>query len=466
MEAVLAAKEKKAGMREQLLSIYELPVVSVSVNMPGNVKTDEQIRNLLRFSVEQFRAVAQSHGFEIVTEQFFYFTTGPYAFLVVSGDARKLKMLAVAQEAASEVARLFDMDVFNERGIQISRASLGLPPRNCFVCNNPALVCMRSAAHSPESLQGEVTRRLNLYAAQRTQPWDKTVWEIAALSTRAMLLEAACTPAPGLVDMGNAGAHDDMDFFSFLQSSAALSGTMLRCAVAGWEHQGEAAELLPVLRQIGLSGEKDMLAATGGVNTQKGLLFLLGILVAAATLTLQKLPTVEEHSLFTQVSNICRGIVARELEPLRSKERTALRTAGERLYIEQGIIGIRGEMEAGLTGVQKKGLPCLREALAAGLSLNDALVHALVGLMTIVEDTTVANRHGVAVLREVQQQAKSIMAAGGMLSQNGRAQIRRLDETFILRNISPGGTADMLAATYFIESVSNMSTGNIEAPYV
>ena len=451
LTAVLAAKEQKAALRDQLLRAYGLPVVSVSINMPGPVKTGRQVRELLRFSVQQFQSAAQAHELEIAAEQFFYPVTGPFAFLVVNGDAEKCKALAVAIESADEIGRLLDLDVFDAAGTQLSRDRLGLPLRGCYLCGEPALVCMRNAAHTQEEVCREAERRLGLFAALRTRPWDKRVWDIAARATQAMLMEAACTPAPGLVDMVNAGAHDDMDFFTFLKSSAALSGTMLRCAAAGWEHQGEAAQLLPVLRHVGLSGEKDMFAATGGVNTQKGLLFLLGILVAAVTLNLRQTSTSDEAAVFRQVADISRGIVARELEPLRFKKRADLATAGERLYVEHGIVGIRGELEAGLPGMRKMGLPCLREALAAGLTLNDALVHALMGLMTVVEDTTIINRHGVSVLREVHQQAREIMADGGMLSDSGREQILALDETFIRRNISPGGTADMLAATYFIE---------------
>ncbi len=451
LTAVLAAKEQKAALRDQLLLTYGLPVVSVSINMPGPLKTGGRVRDLLQFAVRQFRSAAQAHGLEIAAEQFFYPVTGPYAFLVVNGKAEKCKSIAVAIESADEVARLLDLDVFDAAGTQISRDRLGLPLRGCYLCGEPALVCMRSASHTQAEVCREAERRLELFAALRTQPWDKRVWDIAARATQAMLMEAACTPAPGLVDMVNAGAHDDMDFFTFLQSSAALSGTMLRCAAAGWEHQGKAAQLLPVLRHIGLSGERDMFAATGGVNTQKGLLFLLGVLAAAAALNLRQTSASDEAAVFKQVANISRGIVARELEPLRFKDRSALATAGERLYVEHGIVGIRGELEAGLPGVRKMGLPCLREALAAGLTLNDALVHSLMGLMTMVEDTTIINRHGVAVLQDVQQKAQQIMVDGGMLSDDGRLQILALDDTFIRRNISPGGTADMLAATYFIE---------------
>ena len=110
-------------------------------------------------------------------------------------------------------------------------------------------------------------------------------------------------------------------------------------------------------------------------------------------------------------------------------------------------------MEAGLPAIQTHGLPSLRKALDNALSLNDALVHSLVSLMGVVEDSTVINRHGLSGLREVQSEAQQAIQAGGMLTDAGRTRIIAMDEAFIAKNVSPGGTADLLAATYFIHLV-------------
>jgi triphosphoribosyl-dephospho-CoA synthetase len=199
-----------------------------------------------------------------------------------------------------------------------------------------------------------------------------------------------------------------------------------------------------------------MLAATGGVNTQKGLIFLMGILAAAAASAAKsgKLGHGSD-AVLDGAAGICAGLVKSELEPLRAAVPRRQLTAGERLYLEHGVTGIRGEIEARLPAVRQQGLPCLRAALAAGLNLNDALVHALLALMTETEDTTVINRHGLEVLADVQQAAKRVLAFGGMLSSHGRKHVKRLDEEFIARNISPGGSADLLAATYFLHRLAD-----------
>ena len=78
-----------------------------------------------------------------------------------------------------------------------------------------------------------------------------------------------------------------MNIFTFIQSSAALAPGMYSCAMAAWEHEGPKEALLPTLRFIGAEAEKSMFNATKGVNTQKGLLFLMGILVAATVLAIR-----------------------------------------------------------------------------------------------------------------------------------------------------------------------------------
>lgn len=286
--------------------------------------------------------------------------------------------------------------------------------------------------------------------AESTRAYPQLVETIGSAVLEAMLMEVACTPAPGLVDRKNSGAHNDMDFFTFLKSSSALVPAMYRCAAAGYRHEGRPAALLPVLRHIGREAERAMFSATDGVNTQKGLLFLLGVLAASAAFICRRESAPKAADICAVTAEVCEGVVDRELKAFRESAGIEKATAGEILYLRYGITGIRGEMEAGLPAVLQTGLPVYRLAMEAGLSLNDALVHALIALMTVTQDTTILHRHGPKVLKDVQKKAAALMAAGGMISKKGRNLIQRLDRQFIRRNISPGGSADLLAATYFL----------------
>ncbi|EGO65473.1 triphosphoribosyl-dephospho-CoA synthase CitG [Acetonema longum] len=456
LDDVLAAKEQRAAVQAELRQIYRTPVVSITVNMPGNVKYSQETADLVYRALEQIRRPLRSAGLILLEERLCHMPAGPTAILAARGEAAVLKEISVELEDTLPYGRLLDIDVFDAQGAQLSRDTLGIKPRTCFICSERASDCMRARRHTAEEILAAVRRLLQLFQAEKTNPWPAPVTMIGQTALEAMMVEVACTPAPGLVDRYNSGAHQDMDFFTFIASSSAISQALYQCALAGWQHEGDPAELLPVLRTIGIAAEGKMLAATKGVNTQKGLLFLLGVITGAAAMVLRRDKSFLVEPILASAAAMCRDIVEQELTALKSINPIKKLTAGERLYLRHGITGIRGEIAAGLPIVTCQGLPALQQGLEAGLSLNDALVHTLMALMTQTQDTTILNRHDNSTLTYVQQEARAVMAAGGMLTGQGRARIEELDAIFIGRNISPGGSADLLAVTYFIHRVTNV----------
>lgn len=276
--------------------------------------------------------------------------------------------------------------------------------------------------------------------------------KVGSLAVEAMLYEVTCTPSPGLVDRINCGAHKDMDFYTFMSSSAALAFAMSRCVQAGLNHRGELSALLPILRKIGLEGEARMLKATDGVNTQKGLLFSLGIVAAATGWIHRRKQPLGSEKILRCVAAMSQGLVERELGNLSKPEKHL--TAGERLYRQFGITGIRGEMEQGLPAVLGYGLPTLRQALHDQLGINRALLQTLLVLMTAVDDTTVMNRHHPEKMRVwAKSKANDFLAIGGMYRDDGLVLLEQLDQEFIAHNVSPGGVADLLSVTWFLHQV-------------
>ncbi|MDR3564729.1 MAG: triphosphoribosyl-dephospho-CoA synthase, partial [Negativicutes bacterium] len=214
--------------------------------------------------------------------------------------------------------------------------------------------------------------------------------------------------------------------------------------------------LLPVLRWIGRDGEQAMLAATAGVNTQKGAIFSLGVAAGATGWLKQSGQTLTADRVLEAMAGVVAGIIARDFGAAGETGRPL--TAGERLYRQYGISGIRGEMEKGLPCVRQRSLPALRQALAGALPVNDALVQTLLVLMTCVEDTTVMHRHDPDKMRVwVRARAEAALAAGGMHSAPGRAMVAALDVEFIDHNVSPGGAADLLAVTWFLHRLDTAS---------
>ncbi|MHC1745556.1 MAG: citrate lyase holo-[acyl-carrier protein] synthase [Negativicutes bacterium] len=455
-QQILEGREQRAHVQKTLRELYKTPVVSITVNMPGELKCNHKAVSLLYDTQEKIRKQLRNAGYFLWEERVLHLPSGSTAILAVDGKADVIKKITVDIEEETNYGRLLDIDVFDVNGRQIDRAFMGLELRKCFVCPQIAAVCVRSQAHDQLEVIAEAEKLFVEYKARCTEKWPKIIETIGTAAVTAMLMEAACAPAPGLVDRFNPGCHQDMDFFTFIQSTSALAPYMYRFALAGWEHEGPVADLLPILREIGKNAERTMFEATKGVNTQKGLLFLMGVLTAATSLCVKKRPgeQLAVQLVLQEASDICRGLVERELGCLKNIHLIRKLTAGERLYLSYGVTGIRGEIEEGLPTVMLIGIPCLRDAINAGLSLNDALVHALIGIMCATVDTTILNRHDLAVLQSVQSDAKSIMLAGGMLTAAGRQSIKSMDERYSRSRISPGGSADLLAASYFLYSLT------------
>lgn len=101
------------------------------------------------------------------------------------------------------------------------------------------------------------------------------------MAIKSILYEVSCTPKPGLIDCANNGAHDDMDYFTFLDSTVSLTPFFYKTVEAGVKSKSTNTLLLDI-REIQEKGEEAMFSATNNINTQKGLLFLISTICTAA----------------------------------------------------------------------------------------------------------------------------------------------------------------------------------------
>lgn len=278
-------------------------------------------------------------------------------------------------------------------------------------------------------------------------------WEIGEAFLQGILLEVSSYPKPGLVSSISMGSHKDMNILTFMTSSAAIAPAFYLCAQAGIEHTGDIKGLLPTLRKIGVVAEKRLLAATKGINTQRGILFAAGMMCGSAGYLEKKNDYLDSQELFQTAARLTEGLVERELSNI-NPEKGHL-TAGEKLYLDYKATGIRGEVEAGFPSVQKKGLPAFQEAIQKGVSLNYCLVHTLLALMTCVEDTTILWRKDLNTLKEIQKKSQDILDKGSVFTENGLQAIYAFDKELIGINASPGGSADLVSVTvgtYLLEN--------------
>lgn len=284
---------------------------------------------------------------------------------------------------------------------------------------------------------------------------------IASLAVQAILYEASCYPSPGLVSRISSGAHSDMDYFTFLDSASALINPLIHCAEAGFS-SGSPSEIFQQIRRIGKLGEQQMFLKTGGVNTHKGALFLLGICCAAGGKAIYSGTCFS--TLQSIIQEMTRGLVERELSSrVREFENRILENSasvlshGEKLFLTHKVEGIRGEVERGLPVVFNTSLPVYKEN--RDLSQNPRLVQTLLAIMQFSEDTNILHRHSLEILKQVQERAKQIMNWGGVRTPAGIKAIREMDEDFRRRKISPGGSADLLGVTVFMHLLEGYMEG-------
>lgn len=278
----------------------------------------------------------------------------------------------------------------------------------------------------------------------------------------ALIEEVITTPKPGLVDLYSNGAHTDMDAGTFRRSAEALYPFFISMAQTGIEKKGTEEELFRGLRKTGMEAEKAMYAATGGVNTHKGIIFTFGLFCAAAGRLVQKDKALTPANLLTMQQEMSVRVLTQELEALRDMDfaagadgRRAL-THGEQNLRRYGTFGVRGEAVAGYPGVFRIGLPVLREGIRQGRDWNLVKLQTLLTLMSRTEDSNVLSRGGMEELRRVQTEMEAFLAAGGAYRPDAERLLKAMDADYILRNCSPGGSADLLAAVILIHSLGNL----------
>jgi len=302
----------------------------------------------------------------------------------------------------------------------------------------------------PLTAAAESAKKPPLFRPAASRPGAAEFAHIMAdLSCRAMLKEADLTPKPGLVDRDNNGAHQDMCLADFHRSAHAIRAELPAFTQVGMKCAAlPPPASLPLLRPIGIAAEQAMLAATNGVNTHKGAIFSLGLLNAAAGRLWARGQPLTPAALCRTVAGLCSGIVARELAA--NPYAPGLLSAGLILYRQLGLSGARGQAEAGWPLVLNYALPAYRAVRAAGAAEDCALLNALLLLMAHNDDTNLAARGGLSGLKWAQARAQNLLSRGGVQSAADYPALHEFNRQCIIRNLSPGGSADLLIITWLL----------------
>lgn len=268
----------------------------------------------------------------------------------------------------------------------------------------------------------------NLKEAMEYIPKSTVPYLVADLAERALRLELDTTPKPGLVDRQDNGAHKDMDYALMSKSISALRPYLTRLAVES------AKDIDPAkIKEVGIEAEKAMLKATGGVNTHKGALFCIGLSVAAASNLASATGSVQVYSFKELVSR-----AASEIPSARG-------THGAEAKRSFKAVGALENARAAYPELFTDWLPYYRSLEGDPFRCHKTLLH----IMTTLDDTNILHRRGAEGLAHAEAEAARLLED---FSESG---LSSLNKDFIRENISPGGSADMLSLTIFIESIIN-----------
>jgi triphosphoribosyl-dephospho-CoA synthase len=266
---------------------------------------------------------------------------------------------------------------------------------------------------------------------------------LADLAVDALIDEADLSPKPALVDRRGNGAHTDLHLGLMHASALALWPAFKEMAETAIEMGEVGLPLREAIGLIGREGEQAMLATTNGVNTHRGAIWALGLLVAAVALQPQ--------------STVAGSIALRAARLALLDDRYAPRPLSHGAQVAQryGARGAREEAQLGFPAVTQRALPQLKRSRAAGHGEQNARLDALLAIMTNLADTCVLYRAGEEGLSTMQLGAQAVLDAGGSASLAGRRRLHELDQQLIALNASPGGAADLLAACLFIDRIES-----------
>jgi len=266
---------------------------------------------------------------------------------------------------------------------------------------------------------------------QTTEPYL-----IAHLASDALHAELNTTPKPGLVDRHDNGAHKDMDLSLMSKSIDALHPFLVELALYGYS-SSEQYELpdAQIVRRIGIEAEQAMLKATGGVNTHRGALFSMGLTTLAAAWCISRDGIVSSKQLRELIMQ-----VAEQFTPTAG-------THGNDAVNAHRVMGALDLAKAGYEQLFINWLPAYRSYLTHEAST--ASHRLLLLIMSQLDDTNVIHRVGYDQAQQVKQEALAL------LNDYSTAGMEAMNRDYIARNISPGGSADMVALTIFMHTILN-----------
>ncbi|WP_338232063.1 triphosphoribosyl-dephospho-CoA synthase [Companilactobacillus muriivasis] len=254
---------------------------------------------------------------------------------------------------------------------------------------------------------------------------------VAQLAVDALKWEVNFTPKPGLVDALSNGSHDDMDLNLFLKSADSLLSGFQQTAEVSFDRDIDIS-LREDIGAIGRQTEADMFQATDGVNTHKGAIWTMSLLISAAS----ALQTNDIEQILLSAQSLANL-------PDKYVPQAAKKTHGMATKKKYALSGARGEAQ--------NGFPNIRKVLSYANDADDLWMRRLMLLYSNVNDTNIVYRSNLKVLQTLQKISREIFESITPVIENPK--FVELEKFVSEYNISPGGCADLFAASYFLDNL-------------
>lgn len=452
MAKILDARENRVQIQQEMLQKSPSCLLSFTLNIPGSVKVFPYTKWTYEVGISIIsKGISLLNGV-IIEQKEVKKDTGWEAFFALNLHPEDMKSYLLEQEEQHPLGRLFDFDILRADGSKLSRQELGFLERTCLLCGNPAFLCGRSRTHSAQELLAKEIEIMENFFVFRLSN------HIGLLMQKALFYEVNTSLKPGLVDRLHNGSHKDMRLSTFINSAYSLTDYFCQCVKEGLScdcSKKELPLLFQKLRGIGKQAEKNMLFATQGINTHKGIVFSGGILCAAIGYYIStNSKDISSENFLLSLPEICRCMLPELLSDYLTLTPDTTKTNGEKLYLKYKITGIRGEAKEGFPLLFNVGFPLFQAVLKKGFSLWQAGLITLLHYIACTEDTNLIIRSDYQLACKIQKNLQQFLAHATYEKQ--LSILPKLDAFFVSRNISPGGSADMLALTYFLYFIQNI----------
>ncbi|MBS9768733.1 MAG: triphosphoribosyl-dephospho-CoA synthase [Flavobacteriaceae bacterium] len=466
LQKILNNREQRFALRKAMTE-RGLASVSLNFNMPSYPKSSAVLRKAFEcvqtalqryFIAERVHSVADATAVLHSDCGDFYLQGVEYAC-----EDTELKTLLEKFEERHELGRLLDIDLMNAKDELISSGKA----KKCFLCDEPAKECMKANRHEYTEILQHIDDKVSKYLAKKRQ--KEVVRTLAEKALKATLFEVAVDKKPGLVCPTSNGSHTDMDYFTFLSSSASLANYWNEVAKYGYEigscQKVDYKKVRTDLRMLGLEAEKQMFSATKGINTQKGIIFLLGIACFSSAFVFAKSAIFNEEEFRKCVRKLMQDIVQEDFGKGLSKQGTH----GEVVFQKYGkklAGGARYEAEHAFPTVFEHALPYLKKKIGTegeNLSKDELQGHLLNLLLLLISqsnDINILYRKDKDTLQTVQKKALGILQE--VDNERKKELLQEFSKFCMLHNISPGGGADLLALTLFIYFIEKLEFASLD----